>query len=153
LIHFVISSSCVCICKGKLLGCQFQACDVINKPNLDVILHFDLGWYMDLSRPHTSSDYLSWLKKDVFAMTQQLGPPTFFVTFINVKSKRILLLKCSYDLNSKKLGFNIPFDKLEPKHVADLIWCDPTTCAQYYDHCMKSFVHCVWKIIPFLGIY
>jgi hypothetical protein len=33
----------------------------------------------------------------------------------------IFLLKCLYDLNSKKLGLNIPFDKLEPKHVADLI--------------------------------
>ncbi len=76
-------------------------------------------------------------------MTQQLGPPTFFVTFINVKSKWLLLLKCSYDLNSNKIGFNIPFDKLDTKHVADLILCDPITCTQYYDHCMKSFVHCV----------
>jgi hypothetical protein len=37
LIHFVISSSWVHIRKRKFLGCQFQACDVINKPNLDVI--------------------------------------------------------------------------------------------------------------------
>ncbi len=37
LIHFVISSSWVRIHKGKLLGRQLQAHDVINKPNLDVI--------------------------------------------------------------------------------------------------------------------
>ncbi len=72
-------------------------------------------------------------------MIWQLGPPTFFVTFTSVESKWVLLLKCLYDLNSKKLRFNIPFDKLEPKHVIDLIHCDPITCAQYYDHCMRSF--------------
>jgi len=46
-IHFVISSSWVCICKGKLLGYQLQACEIINKPNLDVILHSNLG-YMNI---------------------------------------------------------------------------------------------------------
>ncbi len=152
LIHSIISSSWVHIHKGKLLGCQLQACDVINKPNLDVILHFDLG-HMVFSRLCTSFNYLSWLRKDVFAMIWQLGPPTFFVTFTNAESKWLPLLKCLYDLNSKKLGLNIPFDKLEPKHVANLIQCDPITCAWYYDHCMKSF-HTLWmKGIPFLGIY
>jgi hypothetical protein len=58
LIHYVISSSWVCICEGKCFGHHLQACDVINKPNLDVILHFDIG-YMDFSRLHTSPDYLN----------------------------------------------------------------------------------------------
>ncbi len=44
-----------------------------------------------------------------------------FVTFTSAKSTWPLLLKCLYELNSKKLGFNIPFDKLEPKHVVNLI--------------------------------
>jgi hypothetical protein len=47
LIHYVISSSWVQIHKRKLLGHQLQTHDVINKPNLDVILHFDLR-YMDI---------------------------------------------------------------------------------------------------------
>ncbi len=102
MIHYVISSSWVCICKGKCFGHHLQACDVINKPNLDVILHFDIG-YMDFSRLRTSPDYLNWLKKDVFAMTWQLGPPTFFVTFTSVESKWFPLIKCLYDLNSKKI--------------------------------------------------
>ncbi len=72
-------------------------------------------------------------------MIRQLGPSTFFITFTSVEIKWLPLLKCLYDLNSKKLGFNILFDKLEPKHVANLIKCDPITCAQYYDHRMKSF--------------
>jgi hypothetical protein len=62
LIHSVISSSWMCIHKGKLLRCQFQTCDVRNKSNLAVILHYDLG-YMDLSKLRISLDYLSWLKK------------------------------------------------------------------------------------------
>jgi hypothetical protein len=62
LIHYVISSSWVCICKRKLFGHQLQARDVINKPDLDLILHFDLG-YMDFSRLRTSLDYLNQLKK------------------------------------------------------------------------------------------
>jgi hypothetical protein len=38
-----------------------------------------------------------------------------------------------------KLGPNIPFDKLKPKHVVDPIRCDPIPRALYYDHCMRSF--------------
>jgi len=93
LIHSIISSSWVCIRKGKLLGHQFQARGVINKPNLDVILHYNLG-YMDILGLRASFDYLNRLRKDVFILIQQLNPPTFFVTFISVKSKWLPLLKC-----------------------------------------------------------
>jgi len=72
-------------------------------------------------------------------MIWKLSPPTFFVTFTSVQSTWFPLLKCLYDLNNKKLKFNIPFDKLKPKHVVDLIQCDLITFAQYYDHRMKSF--------------
>jgi hypothetical protein len=41
----------------------------------------------------------------------------------------VSFIKCLYDLNSKKLKLNIPFDKLKPKHVADLMQCDPITFA------------------------
>jgi predicted transcriptional regulator YheO len=58
LIHSITSSSWVHIHNGKLLGHQLQARDVINKPNLDVILHSNLE-YMDLSRLCTSLGYLS----------------------------------------------------------------------------------------------
>ncbi len=86
MIHFVISSSWVRLHKRKLLRCQLQARDVINKPNLDVILQFDLG-NMDILGLHTSHDYLSQFKKHSFAMIQQLGPPTFFVIFTTAESK------------------------------------------------------------------
>ncbi len=95
MIYYIISSSWVRIHKGKLLGHQLQACDVINKLNLNVILHSDLG-YMDLSVLHTSTDYLSQLRKDFFTMIWQSGPPTFFVTFTSAKSKWFPLLKFLY---------------------------------------------------------
>jgi hypothetical protein len=78
-------------------------------------------------------------KKHFLVMIRQLCPQTVFVIFTSVESKWFFKIKCLYDLNIKKLGFNIPFDKLKPKHVADLIWWDPITNAWNYDHCMKCF--------------
>jgi hypothetical protein len=76
---------------------------VTSLSNLDVILHFDLG-YMDLLGLLISLDYLSQLQKNVFVMIQQLGPPTFFVTITSAESKWFFLLKCLYDVNNKKSG-------------------------------------------------
>ena len=42
---------------------------------------------MDLSKLLTSPNYLSQLRKNIFAMIRQLGPPTFFVTFTSAESK------------------------------------------------------------------
>jgi len=50
--------------------------------NLDKILKLDLS-YKKLGGIKTSLDYLDHIHKDVFAMIRQLGPPTFFMTFIN----------------------------------------------------------------------
>ncbi len=72
-------------------------------------------------------------------MICQLGPPTFFVTFISVESKWPLSLQCLYEFNSKKLGFDMLFDKLEMKHITNLIQSNFITCACYFDHLMKCF--------------
>jgi hypothetical protein len=61
------------------------------------------------------------------------------------------LLKCLYDLNSKKLRLNIFFNNLKPKHVTNLIRFDPITCAQYYDHHMRSFCTLCMKDNSILG--
>jgi hypothetical protein len=69
--------------------------------------------------------YFIWLfksiKKDVFALICQLSPLTFFVTFTSAENKWLPLLQHLYDFNSEKLGFDVPFDKLETKHIANLI--------------------------------
>ncbi len=99
--------------------------------------------------------YFTWLSKSIkkrcLPNDSTIRSPTFFVTFISVESNWLLLLKCLYDLNSKNLGLNIPFDKLEPKQVANLIRCDPITCAQYYDHCMRFFHTSYMKDNSILG--
>ena len=53
----------------------------MKKPNLNNLLKFDMR-YMDISKLYTSPHYLSQLRKIVFAMIRQLGPPTFFVTYL-----------------------------------------------------------------------
>ena len=84
---------------------------------------------MDLSKLRTSPDYLSQLRKNVFAMIRQ-GPPTFFVTFTSAESKWPPLLQCLYDINYKKIALKVPFDKLASKHIADLIRRDPVICVR-----------------------
>ncbi len=87
--------------------------------------------------------YFTWLskliKKRCICNDLTIRSSTFFITFIGVESKWLPLFKCLYDLNSKNLGINIPFDKIKPKHVANFIWCDPIAYARYYDHCMRFF--------------
>jgi len=39
----------------------------------------------------------------------------------------------------KKLGFEIPFDKLTPKNVAELKQCDPIIFTHHYDNCKRCF--------------
>jgi len=81
------------------LGRVLTTSDVLNDVNLDKILKFDLS-YKELGCIQTSLDYLYQLHKDVFAMTRQLGPPTFFIIFttcINNWSTFIETLKQLYE--------------------------------------------------------
>jgi hypothetical protein len=65
--------------------------DVSTNVNLDKILKLNLG-YKKLGHIKTSPNYLNYLCKCVFAMTRQLGPPTFFMMFtIGVKNWSILV--------------------------------------------------------------
>jgi len=90
-------------------------------------------------------------------MIGQLGPQTFFVTFSSAKNKWPPLLQCLYDFNSKKLGFNMPFDKLEIKHIVNLIQSNYITCVHYYDHAQLFIVSIfdgpLWKKHKFLNQY
>jgi hypothetical protein len=99
LIHFILSSTLICIQKAKLLGYVLTTSDVLNKVNLDKILKFDLG-YKELGCIWTLPNYLDQLQKYVFAMIRQLKPPKFFVTFtigINNWPTLIKILKQLYE--------------------------------------------------------
>jgi hypothetical protein len=75
---------------------------VINKPNLDVILHSYLG-YMDFSWIHISPNYLSRLRKDVFAIICQLAPVTFLLNSLLLKVNGLLCYNVFITLIVKKL--------------------------------------------------
>jgi hypothetical protein len=59
----------------------------------------------------------------------------------------VSILQCLYGLNKKKKGFDIPFEKLESKHVVNLKQCDlilVITTTRW-----NPIITRVWKIIPF----
>jgi hypothetical protein len=72
-------------------------------------------------------------------MICQLGPHTFFVTFINVEFIWIALMSSLHMLNKKYIDIPKNFDELEYKHMGDLVQFDLATCAHYYDHRMATF--------------
>ena len=57
---------------------------IAEEPNLDKILESHIG-YCKLEKLQTSSDYVEGIRKNLFAMIRQLGPPTFFVTLTSAK--------------------------------------------------------------------
>lgn len=84
LIHQVLSTMWVRIRKGQLKGRKLFAKDVKTKLNLEEILKSNID-YIDFKRIRISPDYCQQLKKNVFAMIRQLGPPTFFLTFTSAE--------------------------------------------------------------------
>ena len=45
----------------------------------------DIG-YMDLKTIRTSPDYHQQIRKNIYAMIRQLGPPTFFISFSSAEN-------------------------------------------------------------------
>jgi hypothetical protein len=82
------------------------------------------------------------LWRELLLMIHQLCPTTFFITFTSVETKWFLLFHSLYDLNQKIKIADIPFDRLEPKHI---IQCELVTCLHYYDHRMQSFAKLLLK--------
>jgi hypothetical protein len=72
-------------------------------------------------------------------MICQLGPPTFFVTYTSAQTRWIALMSSLHMLNKKYIYIPKNFDKLEFKHMGDLVQYDLATCAHYYDHHMAIF--------------
>jgi hypothetical protein len=70
--------------KGNLCGRTLKAYQIWDKPNSNDIFKSYLG-YHDLEGLHNSPNYFERLWKKLFVMIQQLGPPTFFVTFTSTK--------------------------------------------------------------------
>ncbi len=83
--------------------------------------------------------------KNLFVMIQQLGPPTFFVTFTSAERLWDPFIKVLHTLHASKLNLPNKIEDLQPVHIAELIWIDLTTCARYYDHKTSCFHKLVTK--------
>ncbi len=115
-------------------GHKLQVKDVKQKPNLERILKSDIG-YVDFKRIRISPDYIHQLKKNVFAMICQLGPPTFFVTFTSVEQNWDPLLSALEQLHNAHQSKIEQQQEYETKgDKFNLIKKDPATCARYYRH-------------------
>ena len=69
---------------GELKGKKITAKEVKSKANLEKTLKTPIA-YRSLKVIRTSPDYYENMKKDLFAMIRQLGPPSFFVTFTSAE--------------------------------------------------------------------
>ena len=95
----VRNSSWIRIRKGKLSGRTLTVGQIVEQPNLDKILESHIGFH-DLEKLRTSPDYIEGLRKNLFAMIRQLGPPTFFITLTSAERLWTPLLEALYKLNA-----------------------------------------------------
>jgi len=129
----VKNSSWIRIRKGKLRKKTLTSSQIVQEPNLDKILQSHID-FRDLERLCTSPNYIQGLRKNLFAMIKQLGPPTFFITLTNAERLWTPLLKTLYELNANAI--KLPdFSSLEGSRIAKLIRSDSLTCVLYYNHC------------------
>jgi hypothetical protein len=136
-IEKVRNSSWIRILKGKLSGRMLTVGQVAEEPNLDKILQSHID-FRELEKLRTSPDYIEGLRKNLFSMIRQLGPPTFFVTLTSAERLWTPLIEALYKLNAKLL--NLPdFTNLDSTHIAELIRSDPVTFALYYKHRADAF--------------
>ncbi len=75
-----------------------------------------------------------------FTMIQQLGPPTFFITFTYVKRSWDPLIQILHTLHVSKLNLPNKIEDLQYVHIVKLIRINLFTCVKYYDH--KTFCFC-----------
>jgi hypothetical protein len=101
--------------------------DAKYKPNLVKLLIYDIG-YIDFKNILIYSDYFQYIKRNIFAMIQQLGHLTFFITFTSAIS--IYALTDFY----KNRGNGKHSETLEDKDINYLIIKEPIICSRYYRH-------------------
>ena len=89
--------------KGKLGQGVLTTKDVQTNTNIDGLLHSRIG-FQDFEALQTSPDYKNKLKKNIFAMIRQLGPPTLFSTFFAAERQWPNLITCLLKLHNQAKG-------------------------------------------------
>ena len=118
ILNQVLNCIWIRIRKGQLKGRKLLAKDVKSKPNLDRILKSDIG-YMDLKSIRTSPDYHLAIRRNLYAMIRQLGPPTFFVTFSSAEHRWKPLINALKDIRAKA---NLPVEnEIQDNEIETLV--------------------------------
>ena len=122
----------------------------------DEVCHHDLG-YLALKTLRTSPDYKDKIKKDMFAMIQQLGKPCWFVTLTCGTWKE--LLHILYNVKHSEEPDGDWYEKLSSADKAQMVAEDPVTCARYYWRRAAKFIETMFlgtgmigKVCDFAGV-
>jgi hypothetical protein len=99
---------------------------------LDNILKSYIG-YHDLECLSNSPNYFK-LQKYIFAMIQQLGFLTSFITFNFAKTLWDHFIKALHTFHARKLNIPNKLKNLQSIHIVGLLWIDHVICARYYEH-------------------
>ena len=125
-----------------LKGKKNLAKDVKTKNNLEKILRSPIG-YRTLKSIRTLPDYFENMKKDLFAMIRQLGPPTFFVTFTSAEHLWVPLCNALYQIENKNL--KEPLDSSKEDTIDSLIRRHLVICSRYYRHKITTLKSLILK--------
>ena len=144
----VFNSISVRIRKGQLKGRNLMAKDVRKKPNLDRILKSDIG-YRDLKAIRTSPDYLENIRKKLYAMIRQVGPPTFFISLSSAENHWDPLVSTLKAIRKRRN--RIIENEIQSNEIDSLIRNDPVTCARYYRNKMCALRNCILHDSKYYG--
>ena len=102
-------------------------------------MHADEG-YRFLCSIRGSPPYFEKAKKDLFAMTRQLGPATLLCSFSAAETKWIHLLKRLGKLVDTIEYTNEQLKNMTWEEKCWLIQSDPVTCARQFDYQVQTFI-------------
>lgn len=136
IIQQVSNCAWVCIRKGELKGKKLCAKDVKGMSNLNKFLQSPVGYHS--LKIYVFPDYVENMKKDIFAMIRQLGPPTFFVTFTSTDHLWQPLCNALEHLHSKHASK--PFENILAETIDSKIRKNLVTCSRYYKHRFNAFL-------------
>ena len=130
--------------KCKTTGTKYTAGDLKSDDYVNNLIHQDEGFRV-LRNPRGSPPYFEKCKKDLFAMTRQLGNPTWFCSFSAAETRWSHLLKTLGRLVEKKDYTDCEIENMTWQQKSDLIQKDPVTCARNFEHMVQLFIKNVLK--------
>jgi hypothetical protein len=84
-------------------------------------------------------------------MIQQLGLPTFFVTFTSAERLWDPFIEVLHTLHASRLNLPNKIENLQFVHITELIRIDLITCVRYYNHRTSCFCTLIAKYHYLLG--